>query len=274
MTPLGEVVLGERQGLPFGDSNLHLDQIDTRHHLGDGVLDLNSCVHLQKVRLAVFVDQELQGARVHVADLLRKSHRQRSHALAQILGHEGRRAFLDDLLVAPLYRALALEEMDGVSVHVGENLDFDVPRFQDRLFDVEAVVAKSTLRFASGTVDTRFELVGLLDQSKTLAAPAGRGFEHQRIADALRLRQDGLVVGQGMKGSGDHRDSRFDGDSPGRRFLTHRGNRFGRRADEDPPFVPAGLRESRVLREEAIAGMNGLGARTPGHVEDGVSIFR
>ena len=40
------------------------------------------------------------------------------------------------------------------------------------------------------------------------------------------------------------------------------------RADEDDPGVLAGLRERRVLGEEAVAGVDRLGARALGDVED------
>ena len=45
-----------------------------------------------------------------------------AHALAQLRGHEGRRALLDDLLVPPLDGALALEEMHGLAMVVGQDL--------------------------------------------------------------------------------------------------------------------------------------------------------
>ena len=39
-----------------------------------------------------------------------------------------RRGDLDDLLMPPLHRAIALEQMDEVAVLVAEQLHFDVPR--------------------------------------------------------------------------------------------------------------------------------------------------
>ena len=41
-----------------------------------------------------------------------------------------------------------------------------------------------------------------------------------------------------------------------------------RRADEDEPRLLAGTRERGVLRQEAVAGMNGLGARLAGGSQD------
>ncbi len=42
----------------------------------------------------------------------------------------------------------------------------------------------------------------------------------------------------------------------------------GRRPDEGDPSVRGGLREIGVLREEAVAGVDGIGARLPGDPDD------
>src|SRR3546814_15740083 len=51
-----------------------------------------------------------------------------AHGLAHLFGHEGRRRFLDHLLVAALDAALALVEIEDVAVLVSEDLDLDVAR--------------------------------------------------------------------------------------------------------------------------------------------------
>src|SRR5438132_315610 len=45
-------------------------------------------------------------------------------------------------------------------------------------------------------------------------------------------------------------------------------DRAGRRADEGDPLALAGRRECRVLGQEAVARMDRLGVRAPGHVQD------
>ena len=60
----------------------------------------------------------------------------------------GRRAFLDDLLMAALHRALALEQVHDVAVVVGEDLDLDVARALDQALDVQRAVAERRRRFA------------------------------------------------------------------------------------------------------------------------------
>ena len=50
------------------DPDLPADQIEAGHHLGDRMLDLQPRVHLEEVEAAVFVEEELDGAGVGVAD--------------------------------------------------------------------------------------------------------------------------------------------------------------------------------------------------------------
>jgi biotin carboxylase len=59
------------------------------------------------------------------------------------------RRFLDELLVPPLDRALALAEVDDVALGVAQDLELDVARLDHALLDVERAVAERRL---GGTV--------------------------------------------------------------------------------------------------------------------------
>ena len=71
-----------------------------------------------------------------------------------------RRRLLDDLLVAPLDRAVALEEVDDVAVGVAEHLHLDMARPFEIALDQHAVVAEGALRLAPGAVEGAGELAG------------------------------------------------------------------------------------------------------------------
>src|SRR5690606_39850501 len=60
-------------------------------------------------------DEKLHGAGVVVADGFRELDRGVAHLLAKILRHQRRRAFLDDLLIATLDRAIALRSEEHTS---------------------------------------------------------------------------------------------------------------------------------------------------------------
>jgi hypothetical protein len=117
------VVLLERHRLAGGDEDLFLHEIDPRHLLGHGMLDLDACVHLHEVERAVLVVQEFHRAGVAVADRRRAVRGQLPH-LQPLLGREhGARRLFDQLLVIALHRALALAHVDDAALPVAEELD-------------------------------------------------------------------------------------------------------------------------------------------------------
>ena len=98
--------------LAHRDADLQGDDVEAGHHLGDRVLDLQASVHLQEVEVPVLVDDALDRAGVHVAGLPRERDRCLGEALAHRVVDRGRRRLLDQLLMAPLHRAVALAEED------------------------------------------------------------------------------------------------------------------------------------------------------------------
>src|SRR5438093_1619201 len=120
-----DLVLGEAELLPGRDPELLLDEVAPRHELGHGVLDLEPRVHLEEVEAPVAVHEELHRTRIDVADGGGDAAGRLAHPAAEIGIHDGRRALLDQLLVATLDRALALAEMDHVAVGVAQHLALD-----------------------------------------------------------------------------------------------------------------------------------------------------
>ena len=106
------------QRAPFRHKDLGAHQVDTCHHLGNGVLHLDAGVHLDKVMVSVLVHQEFQGSCVGVAHVLCDLDRIRMDGFAHVFGYgEGRRKF-HDLLVAALQGAVALVQMHHVAAFV------------------------------------------------------------------------------------------------------------------------------------------------------------
>ena len=75
--------------------------------------------------------------------------------MAHFRRDEGRRRFLDDLLVPALDAALAFVEVEDVAVLVAENLDFDVARIEDEFLDENAVIAEAGQPLALDRKSTR-----------------------------------------------------------------------------------------------------------------------
>ena len=97
------------------------------------------------------------------------------------IDERGRR-LLDDLLMAPLHGAVAVAEIDGVAVLVGQHLDLHVTRILEELLQVNRGIAESGLRLraghAHGVEQRRF---GMHHAHAATAAAAG-GLDDHRVA--------------------------------------------------------------------------------------------
>ena len=110
------------------------------------MLDLQPRVHLEKIEPAVFVEKEFDRAGVGVADGPCDGGRGRRHRPAQHRRDGEGRRFLDDLLVAPLNRALAFDERQHGAVRVAEQLHLDVAGPRQPAFEIHRRVAKCRAR--------------------------------------------------------------------------------------------------------------------------------
>ena len=179
------VLLLELELLAGGDPQHRLDEIEPGDELGHGMLDLKPRVHLEEIEIAVLVDDELHGARSVVADGLGERDSLGAHGGAGLVIDERARRLLDHLLIAALDRAFALAEMDDVAVLVAEHLNFDMARLLDIFLDEHAVVAEARLGFGLRRVEALLDLFAAIGDAHALAAAAGRGLDHHRIADLV-----------------------------------------------------------------------------------------
>ena len=254
------------------DPYLRLHQVDARDHLGDGVLDLDARIDLDEIeRAGVGIDQELDRPRVVVADGAAELQRVLVHRGAR-RGVEGmrRRAF-DDLLVAPLHRAVALVQVDEIAVIVAEDLHLDMARAADQLLQIDLVVAERGQAFAPRGLHLVGELGLVPDLAHAAPAAAPARLEHDRKTD-LPGEAGGLVrVARQRTGGRDDRDAGGLRDFPGRHLVAELAHDFGTGADERDAGVGAGLGEIGVLRQETVARMDRVGpvlARHPKHFVD------
>ena len=162
--------------------------------------------------------------------------------------------------MATLNRAVALAQGHVVAEIVGKNLDLDVTGTQNQLLKVDAVVAeRRTGLGASGHV-LRLKIHGIMDLAHALAAAASGCLDKHGVADAigefLRL-CGGVDAAVRTRDGGDA--TRLHGFARSA-FVAHALDALGRRADEDQVVVRAGAGELGVFRQEAVTGMDGLGA--------------
>jgi hypothetical protein len=171
------------------DAELRLDQIDARHLLGHGVLDLDARVALDEEVLAgLGRHEELDRAGVAVLRGACEVYRIAENALAHLRVEPRRGRDLDHLLIALLHRAVALVQMHHLAVRVGEDLHFDVARSIDHALEEDRPVAERGLRLAAASLERLGHLAGCVDAPHAAPAATRRSFEHHRVTEVARHR--------------------------------------------------------------------------------------
>ena len=211
------------------------------------MLDLQPSVHLEEVEVAVAVDDELDRAGGVVADRAGQGHGLLAHRSARRLVQERRGRLLDHLLVAPLDRAFALAEMDEVALPVAQHLDLDVARLDHVLLDQDTIVAERGARLGPRALEALEQLLVVMGDPHALAAAAGRGLDHHRVADAARDLEGGGGVGDRVEGARHGRDLGQPGQPLALDLVAHGLDRAHGRPDEGDPRLAQRLGEGRAL---------------------------
>ena len=162
--------------------------------------------------------------------------------------------------MAPLQGAVALAQMDGVALAVAEHLNLDVARLRQVLLEVDAVVAEGGLGLRARRLDGDVQVLGRARDLHAAPAAAGRGLdqhgEAHLLGDLHRLR----LVGDGAVRARHDRNAEPLGRLLGLDLVAHDADVLGRRADEGDLVLFQDLGEARVLGQEAVARMDGVGA--------------
>ena len=180
---------------------------------------------------------------------------------------DGRRALLDDLLVAALDRALALEEMDHGAVGVPEDLHLDVAGPRHVRLHEDGAVTEGGGRFSLGRGNASASPSGPSTTRMPRPPPPAEAFTstgHPRAATASGDRAVECVRPPvGDLDGGEHGHARGGHGGLGRELRAHGLDHLGRRSDEDEPGRHTGPGEPGVLGQEPVAGMDGVGAAAP-----------
>ena len=145
-----------------------------------------------------------------------------AHRAAGARVDERRRRLLDDLLVPALDGALALAEVHGISVSVGEHLDLDVARLLDVPLNEQAVVAEARTRLAPRALEPLAAFDVVAGDPHPLAAAPGAGLEHHRVADLAGDAHRLVHVGHDPRVAGDGADPGLGRDALGGDLVAHR----------------------------------------------------
>ena len=164
---------------------------------------------------------------------------------------------LDHLLVPPLHRAVALEEVHHVARAVGEDLHLDVARLDHRLLDEDRRVAEGALGLPHAGLDRVPKVLRVVDPAHAAAAATGDRLHEQRVGQLARGRHQGVRVGARVDaGQGRYAGRPGSRDRPG--LVAGQRQHLAGRPDEGDAGVGARFGQGRVLAQEAVARVDGV----------------
>jgi len=270
------LILDERQGLTACHPQLPFHQIQAGHGFGDRMLHLEPRIHFHEpeavgAKALRPIDDEFHRSGTGIADRFGGLDGCRTHGGAHLRRHAGRRGLLDHLLMTTLQRTIALEQVHGIAT-VPEDLHFDMAGGSDIFLDQDGIIAERMGRFRLRSTQGIGKIGGRIDASHSLAAATGDRLDEHRIANGIRLpgkKHRVLIV---AVIAGHDRNAGLLHQCLGSILQTHGADRFRRRTDEDEAGPFHRLDEVRIFRQEAIAGMNGLGARLQRCGNDGIPL--
>jgi len=222
---------------------------------------LQAGVHFQEIEIAILIDDEFHRPGRAIFHLLGQRDRLFAHRLAGCLIQERGWGFFDHLLMASLDGTFPLPQIQAGALSIGQNLNFDMAGFFNEFFNEDTVVAKAAAPFIHGRYQTLPGLFIIMGDAHALAAAAGRGLQHHRIADVVRNPHRLFGVGNRLQESRHSADARGQSQLLGFDLVAHRLNRADRRADEGNALFLQPLCKALVFRQEAIARMHSLCAR-------------
>src|SRR5690606_35767668 len=277
-----ELHIALTQGELFAGSYKYLlnHQIDTRDHLGDGVLDLNPGIHFDEEEFAVFV-QELERTCATITHLAACLGAALANSLDKTAGNTRRWCFFDDFLMTALHGAITLAQPDSISPAVGQNLNLDMTRVLEELLHVDLGVAECGSGFGPGhgyCVQQRS--LGVHHSHSTSAATARR-LDDNGITDFASHALDfGRIVRQRARRAWHNRHACFDHGQLGTDLVTHHANGFRTGTNKDKTAFLNPLSEVGIFGKEAIPGMDRFGVgvfsrrNQAGHIEVTVATSR
>src|ERR1700686_949750 len=215
-----------------GDHDLTLHQVHVRDHFGDGMLHLDARVHLDEVKPPLLVHEKFDGAGIVIADLTERLAEDFSDFLSKLGSYSHRWRLLQQLLVAPLNRALAFSQTDNVAMLVAQHLEFDVARVLDILLEIKVAVAERGRGLRLRLTVKRGQFILIAHDAHAPPATAGRGFEDDRKFNLPRpLDRFFLRCDHAVRAGKDRHPVLFHGGA--RLFLfAHQPDDIGSRPDE------------------------------------------
>ena len=262
------VSLGEGQLVACRNAQHLFNDVDAGDHFGHRVLYLHTSVHLDEVETTIFV-QELESTRTTVVDVNACLNAACQNFLASLLVDARCWRFFQNLLVTTLQRAIAVAQVDRVTLAVGNNLDFHVTWVGQVFFQVDHRVAEPGAGFFAGLLGGFDQVFFTVHNAHATTTTAASGFDDHRVADFTANAQCGFrVFRQRAVRAWNSRYARRDHGVLGRYLVAHQANGVSFRADEGKAGFLDLFGEIGVFSQEAVARVNRRGARHFGCRDD------
>ena len=158
---------------------------------------------------------------------------------------------------------------------IAEQLDLDVTRAREAPLEVHARIAERRASFGAARADRPTAAPWLLDDAHAFTTSAGDSLDDQRITNRVRCRHDLLVAGACVEralGARNDRDAGAHRHLRAAVLLPMRAMASGDGPMKVRPASRQARSKRRILGEEPIARMNGVGAGSARDVEQRVDV--
>ncbi len=206
---------------PLRHLYLRAHDVDPGNHLRDRVFHLHARIHLDKEPFVSFrIHQKLDRPGIVIFRFTRQLHRCIGKLRTNLLGKPYCRRDLDDLLMTPLHRAIALIQVQDIALLVPDYLDLDVFRSPDIALEEHCGVAERRHRFLARLLQPRLELRRRVDDPHAAAAASECSFDDQRKTDRRAIASASSLDGiDRLLRSGNYRNIRLLGQLSGCGFI-------------------------------------------------------
>ena len=254
-----DIFLLELKGGARSDAHLLAHEVDAGDHFRDRMFHLQAGVHFDEIESALGVE-EFKSADARIAELARRARCEAADFVAVAGVERGRGGFLEDFLMAPLQRAVALSEVDRMTLIIRQGLDFNMARLIEIFFEVDGVIAEGGFGLGFGRRDGAREFIGTADDFHAASAATGRRLDEDRVAQLFGDRFGLRDARDGLRRAGHDREVELLGRLARGDFVAHHRDMFAARADESDVVCRENVGEALIFRKEAVARMDGVRA--------------
>ena len=130
-------------------------------------------------------------------------------------------------MIPALHGAIALTEVDKVSVGIGENLKLDMVRVENKLLEVAVSISETSDRFIRSRFVKLDKFLLFKDRAHSASTSTGGRLHHHREADFFGNLQAVLSVGNDAIGPRSGRNAVFKGGGTSGILITHTTDHLG-----------------------------------------------